>query len=198
MLNKSFLLIGSCIAGLWLSGCTSDSHSNQASGDPGFQDQDVANMAVRIAEGIPSAPRLSRELNARRKVLVDQQYIEVNGDAVLERNLFAQRLLAELRLRDSNYFDYVDRRESSAANSLSKGSGKGKSSSGSSRGGRSGGALGGQADYRLECDVSRVPARANQAAQQCYAFQLVDHRSSAPLWTDTIEVDIPASNVTAK
>ncbi|WKN22087.1 penicillin-binding protein activator LpoB [Azotobacter vinelandii] len=164
----------------------------------GFLDQDVATIAARMSDDIPNSPRLSRPGTTQNQILVDQQYIDVQEGATLNKSAFALRLLSELRKSRAGDITYVDKREASTSSSLSDSSSKSsssssssssKSGSGSGSGRRSGGQ--GGAAYRLECTVTVLAPTKEQPSVQRYAFQVVDTRTNSPIWMGDFDIDAP-------
>ncbi|WP_236617811.1 MULTISPECIES: penicillin-binding protein activator LpoB [Azotobacter] len=160
----------------------------------GFLDQDVAAIAARMSDDIPNSPRLSRPGTTQNQILVDQQYIDVQEGATLNKSAFALRLLSELRKSRAGDITYVDKREASTSSSLSDSSSKSsssssKSGSGSGSGRRSGGQ--GGAAYRLECTVTVLAPTKEQPSVQRYAFQIVDTRTNSPIWMGDFDIDAP-------
>lgn len=176
------------------SGAAEPSPEQQSFLENGFLDQDVASMASRMGGDIPNSPRLVRQGSERSSILVDQQYIDVQGEASLNKNVFAQRLLRELQQLNTSNITYVDRRAASSSNNLGNSSSKsGKSGGGSSstHSSRPSAGQGGAANYRLECTVTAMPATAEHARIQRYAFQVVDNRTHAPIWMGDFDIDAP-------
>ncbi|MFC0710825.1 penicillin-binding protein activator LpoB [Azorhizophilus paspali] len=162
----------------------------------GFLDQDVAAIAVRMSDDIPNSPRLSRPGTTQNQILVDQQYIDVQEGATLNKSAFALRLLSELRKSRAGDITYVDKREASTSSSLSNSSSKSSSSKSGSGSGRRSGGQGGTA-YRLECTVTVLAPTKEQPSVQRYAFQVIDTHTNSPIWMGDFDIDAPQKSAGA-